>query len=79
MHKARNEWISLGLALNIDHDTLTAIKTEQYDNQGDCLREMLACRIKSGGSLTWTNLISCLTHPEVGRNDIASDINKGHI
>ena len=74
LHNARNEWFEIGMALKIDHDTLTAIKTEQDNKQGACLREVLAKRIQSKGPLTWMDLSKCLRSPTVGRNDVANDI-----
>ena len=75
-YDARDKWFNIGLALNIKFTTLKSIKSEQHDND-DCLREMLAHRIQSGGSLTWADLSDCLRHPTIKRNDLAKDINQG--
>ena len=74
---ARDKWFNIGLALGIKFSTLKSIKTrEQHDND-ECLREMLAHRIQSGGPLTWADLSGCLRHPTVERNDLANDIDQG--
>ena len=73
---ARDKWFNVGLGLNIKFNALKSIKSEQNDN-GDCLREMLAHCIQSGGPLTWTDLCSCLRCPTVGRNDLANEIDQG--
>ena len=73
---ARDKWFNIGLALNINFTALKSIKSEQHDND-DCLREMLAHRIQSGGPLTWADLSDCLRHPIIKRNDLAKNIDQG--
>ena len=76
LYDARDKWFNIGLALGIKFNTLKSIKREQPDYD-DCLREMLAHRIQSGGPLTWADLSGCLRHPTVERNDLANGIDKG--
>ena len=73
LYDARAKWFDIGLALNISHGTLESIRSEQCSN-GDCLREMLAHRMQSGGDLTWADLCCCLRIPAVGRNDLTIEI-----
>ena len=75
----RDKWFEIGLALNIGFTTLKSIEREQLKNQSECLREMLAHRIQSGGPLTWADLCSCLRHPTVERNDLANEIDQGRL
>ena len=72
LYEARGKWFEIGLALKLKFTILKAIEIEQSNNQSDCLREMLAYRIQSGGPLTWTDLCNCLRHPTIGRNDLAT-------
>ena len=72
---AHTKWFDIGLTLDVDHETLCSIRRE-YSNDGDRLREMLSCRLKSGGNLTWTVLCAGLREPTVGRNDVANAIEK---
>ena len=79
LYDARDKWFDIGLALNIKFNTLKSIEREQHSNQGNCLREMLAHRIQSGGPLTWADLSSCLGQSTVGRRDLADEIDQGCI
>ena len=77
LYDARAKWFDVGLALDINFETLKSIEKEQLKNQSDCLREMLAHCIQSGCSLTWAKLCSCLRHPTVERVDLAEMIEQG--
>ena len=77
LFKARTEWFNIGLTLNVDGNTLTAIRQEHSSNHGDCLRDMLAHRIKATDSLTWGDLCKSLRHVTVGRSDVANEIEAG--
>ncbi len=75
LFKARTEWFNIGLRLNVDHDTLSAIsQRHSSDHAGDCLREMLAHSIKTNDSLIWGDLCKSLRHVTVGRSDVADEI-----
>ncbi|XP_064395496.1 ankyrin-3-like isoform X2 [Halichondria panicea] len=74
LFKARTEWLNIGLTLNVDYNTLTAINQKQSSNHGDCLREMLAHCIQATDSLTWEDLCRSLRHITVGRSDVANEI-----
>ncbi len=72
--KAAKNWLDLGLTLDLDHDTLDNIKDDCHRNK-DCLREMLAARLKTG-PLTYSEICSGLRAPTVERNDVAEAIEK---
>ena len=71
---ASTNWFNLGGALGLDVNTLSAIDRKYRGDVDDCLREMIAKRIQSGGPLTWIGLCDCLRSPTVKRNDVASEI-----
>ena len=75
LYDARAKWFDIGLAFNVNHGTLEAIRSDHCES-GDCLRETLAYRIQSGGPLTWADLCSCLQHPTIGRSDLAAKIDQ---
>ena len=74
LYNARTKWFEIGLALNVDYETLKSIERVQLNNQDTCLREMLAHRIQSGGPLTLSDLCQCLHHHTVRRSDLADKI-----
>ena len=74
LYDARTKWFAIGLALNVDFNTLKSIERVQLSNQDTCLREMLAHRIQSGGPLTLNDLCRCLRRRTVGRSDLADKI-----
>ena len=70
--KAAGNWFNLGLDLGLGHDTLNDMKDDYHRNK-DCLREMLAARLKTG-PLTYSEICQSLRAPTVGRNDVAEAI-----
>ena len=70
--QAAGNWLDLGLALGLRHGTLKDIKDEYHRNK-DCLREMIAARLKTG-PLTYSEICQSLKSPTVGRNDVAEAI-----
>ena len=70
--KAAGKWFNLGLALKVSYDTLDNIRDKHGDNQ-NCLREMLAARLKTG-PLTYSEICQSLRAPTVERNDVAEAI-----
>ena len=74
LYDARYKWFDIGLALKVNYSTLKTIEKEQLNNQDSSLREMLAHRIQSGDSLTWSDLSDCLRHPSVRQNELADRI-----
>ncbi len=70
--KAAKNWFNLGLALDLDHDTLDDIKDDYHRNK-DCLREMIAARLKTG-PLSYSEICQSLRAPTVDRNDVAEAI-----
>ncbi len=72
--QAARNWLDLGLALGLGHDTLSNIKDDYHGNK-DCLREMIAARLKTG-PLTYSEICQSLRSPTVERNDVAEAIEK---
>ena len=70
--KAAGDWLDLGLDLGLDPGTLKDIKDE-YRRNKDCLREMIAARLKTG-PLTYSEICQSLRSPTVERNDVAETI-----
>ncbi len=73
--EAAGNWLDLGLALGLDHSTLSNIK-DNLPRFKDCLREMLAARLKTGLPLTYSEICQSLRAPTVDRNDVAEAIEK---
>ena len=74
LHNARVKWFQLGMALKVDHDTLTNIKEENQGRNDVCLEKMIAHRLKNGDPLTWKELCECLKKSTVGQRDVATEI-----
>ncbi len=70
--QAAGDWLHLGLSLGLDHGTLDNIK-DDYNRNKDCLREMLAVRLKTG-PLTYSEICRSLRVPTVDQNDVAEAI-----
>ena len=70
--KAAGNWVNLGLDLGLGNGTLDDIKDDYHRNK-DCLREMIAARLKTG-PLTYSEICQSLRAPTVGRNDVAEAI-----
>ena len=68
------KWRDLGGALGLEYNTLTTIGSNYRGIVQDCLREMLAKRLQSGGPLSWGELCNCLRKRTVGHNDLAAEI-----
>ena len=71
---ARGNWRDLGGALGLDINTLGAIDIKYRGDVQDCLREMIAKRLQSGGPLSWKDLCVCLRKQSVGHRDVADKI-----
>ncbi len=74
--KVRNagpNWFNLGLALRLSYSNLTNFR-EMYRDNDVCLREVLARRLQSGGTLTWGDICTALRCSTVERNDVAIEI-----
>ena len=67
-------WYDLGGALGLDINILDTIDYKYYGSAQNCLREMIAKRLQSGGPLIWRGLCDSLRSPTVKRNDVASEI-----
>ncbi len=72
--KAAGDWVDLGLDLGLDPGTLKDIKDDYHRNK-DCLREMIAARLKTG-PLSYSDICQSLRSPTVDRNDVAEAIEK---
>ena len=70
--QAAGNWLNLGLALGLDHGTLSNIKDDYHGNK-DCLREMISARLKTG-PLSYSDICQSLRSPTVNRNDVAEAI-----
>ena len=70
--KAAGDWLDLGLDLGLDPGTLKNIEHDYHRNK-DCLREMLAARLKTG-PITYSDICQSLRAPTVDRNDVAGAI-----
>ncbi|XP_064401374.1 uncharacterized protein LOC135347346 isoform X2 [Halichondria panicea] len=70
--KAAGNWKDLGLDLGLGNGTLDDIKDDYHRNK-DCLREMIAARLKTG-PLTYSDICRSLRAPTVDRNDVAEAI-----
>ena len=70
--KAAGNWFDLGLDLGLGHGTLDDIKDDYHRNK-DCLREMLAARLKTG-HLTYSEICQSLRASTVDREDVAEAI-----
>ena len=73
---ARVNWYSLGGALGLDIDSRNAINIKHRKDAESCLKEMIAKRLQSGGSLNWKDLCSSLRNQTVDRNDVATEIER---
>ena len=69
---ARPKWFNLGLNLNIDQATLTAIK-QSNSNVDDCFRDMLLEWLKSVEP-PWEELLVALRKRSVGHKQLAKKI-----
>lgn len=67
-------WLNIGLALDIDYNSLNNLRVKYHHDSDACLREMLVLRLQSGGSLTWRMLCIALKSATVGRNDLAAQL-----
>ncbi len=70
--QAAGNWLDLGLALGLDHGTLSNIKDDYHKNK-DCLREMIAARLKTG-PLSYSEICQSLRASTVNRIDVAETI-----
>ncbi len=74
LNRQRGKWFPIGLALGVDYDELNNIKRECTDNS-ECLREMLAKRLKQHScEVTWQTIIDSLNDETVGEEGAAADL-----
>ncbi len=71
---ARSEWYNLGIALEVDKNTLKSIQKTHQNNSNDCLNAILKSCSETNRSLTWSGVCKALRNPLVARNDVAESI-----
>ena len=72
-----SKWFDLGLALELDYNSLKSIEDKYRGDPDTCLREMLATRLTSCETpLTLCKLCTCLRKSTVGREDLAEEIGR---
>ena len=71
---ARSEWYNLGIALEVDKNTLKSIQKTHRSNCDDCFNAMLKSCSETNRSLTWSGVCEALKKPSVARNDVAESI-----
>ncbi len=60
LHDSQNRWFEIGQALHVDDVTLDSIRKQCANDDSNCLREMLAHRLKVGPPLTWKELFNSI-------------------
>ena len=76
--EARNKWKNILLALDVSETTVSSINKRFQGNPKDCYCEGLSEWLK-GGKRSFQDLISALSSPTVGHNDIAEEIMKDYV
>ncbi len=71
---ARSEWYNLGIALEVDPNTLEGIQKTHRSNCDDCFNDMLKSCSDTNHSLTWSGVCEALRRSTVARNDVAESI-----
>ena len=67
----RTRWYDIGVELKVDIESLENIKC-QYDDRGDCLREMIKVWLKSL-TPTWKLLAQVLESKVINDKDLAKE------
>ena len=76
---ARKKWYDTGLLLEVPVDTLDAIQSENKDDLGACLREMLHFALKNlCPELTWKTITDTLKNVVVGEGQLADTLLQKH-
>ncbi len=73
LNPARTHWCNMGLAMNMDSETLSTIQIKQKEDPGNCLREMLLARLGKS-YLSKDEIIAALDCPTVGQSSLAREI-----
>ncbi len=75
------EWGDLGEALGLPHSEVVAIKADHPRSVRSCLKEVVHQWFagKGSGSPSWKSLCEALRHPLIGREDVASKIEKRYV
>ena len=71
---ARKDWYNLGIALEVDPNTLEVIKITNQNNCNVCFNAMLKSCSETNHSITWSGVCEALKKPSVARNDVAESI-----
>ena len=78
LHKAQAKWEFIGVGLGVDQDELTSIDRTSWMNDKKLL-ETLKLWLSADRNTTWNAIVQVLRTKNVGRNDLANDIEKNHI
>ena len=74
MWPARKEWYNLGIALEVDPNTLEGIRITNQNNCDDCFNVMLKSCSETNSSITWSGVCEALRKQSVACNDVAESI-----
>lgn len=73
------EWMNLGLALGIKYPVLKTIKANAPQDLKLCLNEVIDKWLNECYPSSWKSLSDALRSTIVGRNDVASKIEKKYV
>ena len=80
LYPTRTKWYNIGLELEVPVETLESIKSENKDDVGACLREMLLCALRSTTpELTWKGIIEALNSVMVEEGQLAKSLEEKHV
>ena len=71
---ANIKWYNLGIALEVDPNTLEGIRITNQNNCNVCFNAMLKSCSETNSSITWTGVCEALRKPSVARIDVAKKI-----
>ena len=75
------EWDDLGEVLGLPHSEVVAIKADHPRSVRSCLKEVVHQWFagKGSGPPSWKSLCEALRRPLIGREDVASKIEKRYV
>ncbi len=71
---ARKDWYNLGIALEVDPNTLEVIRLTNQNNCNVCFNAMLKSCSDTNRSLTWSGVCEALRKQSVACNGVAESI-----
>ena len=75
LHPVKTKWYDIGLILDVPVEALETIRTQNRDDLGACLREMLLCALKSTAvELTWKGITDALRNVVIGEEYLADTL-----